>query len=67
MERGIHGVRGRAAIDDHFRTAGITSVVIASRTLTRYSLLVSPGTFRDWAVPGITYRERRSRQRDQVL
>ncbi|MFF4405846.1 hypothetical protein ACMATS_26830 [Streptoverticillium reticulum] len=52
VERGIHGIRDRDAIENHFRTTGITSAVIASRTQTRYSLLVPPGTFRDWATPG---------------
>ncbi len=52
VERGIDGVRDREGIEDHFRTIGITSAVIVSRTQTRYFLLVPPRTSRDWSEPG---------------
>ncbi|MFF4403856.1 hypothetical protein [Streptomyces sp. NPDC001404] len=53
VERGIDGVTDRDAIHNHFRTAGITSAVIVSRTQTRYSLLVPPGTSQVWREPGV--------------
>ncbi|NVK77700.1 hypothetical protein [Streptomyces morookaense] len=53
VERGIDGITDRDAIRHHFRTAGLTSAVIVSRSQTRYSVLVPPGASRDWAEPGI--------------
>ncbi|MFF4403421.1 hypothetical protein [Streptomyces sp. NPDC001404] len=51
-ERGIRGIRDRDGIENHFRAVGITSAVIVSRSQTAYSLLVPPGTSRDWKEPG---------------
>ncbi|GHF21739.1 hypothetical protein GCM10010359_24140 [Streptomyces morookaense] len=52
VERGIHGIKDQAGIQDHFLAVGITSAVIVSRTQARYFLLVPPRTSRDWSEPG---------------
>ncbi|MEU7167893.1 hypothetical protein AB0A70_25160 [Streptomyces morookaense] len=52
VENGICGIKNQATIADHFRTAGLTSSVIVSRTQTRYFLLVPPNTYQDWTEPG---------------
>ncbi|MGW1198387.1 hypothetical protein ACWD4B_21490 [Streptomyces sp. NPDC002536] len=52
VERGIHGIRDRDGIENHFHAVGITSAVIASRSQTAYSLLVPPGTSQNWKEPG---------------
>ncbi|MCC2278018.1 hypothetical protein LKL35_21705 [Streptomyces sp. ET3-23] len=52
VERGIHGIKDQAGIQDHFLAVGITSAVVVSRTQTRYFLLVPPRTSRDWSEPG---------------